>query len=71
MSYISDSLRRLVAERAGNRCEYCQIPASLAFYVHEVDHVIPLKHGGETKEENLAYACWRCNRYKGSESWIF
>lgn len=29
--------------------------------------MIALKHGGETIAENLAYACWRCNRYKGTD----
>ncbi|NJL00136.1 MAG: HNH endonuclease [Spirulinaceae cyanobacterium SM2_1_0] len=54
-------------ERAGDHCEYCLIPAPLSFYAHEVDHVIALKHGGVTAADNLAYACWRCNRYKGSD----
>lgn len=67
MTYISESLRRLVQERAKHCCEYCQIPADVTFYVHEVDHVIAVKHGGETSAENLAYACWRCNRYKGTD----
>jgi len=67
VTYISESLRRLVQERAGYCCEYCQISADVSFYAHEVDHVIALKHGGETIAENLAYACWRCNRYKGSD----
>ena len=67
MTYISEALRRLVQERSGYCCEYCQISADVTFYAHEVDHVIALKHGGETIAENLAYACWRCNRYKGSD----
>lgn len=67
MTYISESLRRLVVERANDRCEYCQMQAKLTFYSHEVDHVIALKHGGATEANNLAYACWRCNRHKGSD----
>jgi hypothetical protein len=43
------------------------LPDSLSFYPHEVDHVIAVKHGGQTLSENLAYACWRCNRHKGSD----
>lgn len=54
-------------ERADYQCEYCQLPADLSFYPHEVDHVIALKHRGQTRSDNLAYACWRCNRYKGSD----
>ncbi len=67
MTYISEALRRLVEERAGYKCEYWQVPADISFYPHEVDHVIALKHRGETIAENLAYACWRCNRYKGTD----
>lgn len=62
---LSDRLRQLVIERAGNRCEYCLLPQSAAFHKHEPDHIVPLQHGGETSESNLALACMRCNRYKG------
>ena len=34
---------------------------------HEVDHIIAVKHGGATNADNLAIACWRCNRYKGTD----
>jgi hypothetical protein len=54
-------------ERAENRCEYCLLPASLAFFSHEVDHVIAERHGGKTEAANLAFACWRCNRHKSSD----
>lgn len=67
MAYVSEVLRRLVVERANQTCEYCLLPGSLSFYPHEVDHVIALKHQGQTNAENLAYACWRCNRSKGSD----
>ncbi|MGF1493943.1 MAG: HNH endonuclease [Microcoleaceae cyanobacterium] len=67
MTYISEALRRQIEERSNSRCEYCLLPSSLSFYSHEIDHVIALKHGGKTTIENLAYACWRCNRYKGSD----
>jgi len=62
---ISDDLRRKVRERADNRCEYCLLPQSAAFHKHEPDHIVPLQHGGETVESNLALSCMRCNRYKG------
>lgn len=35
--------------------------------VHEVDHIIAVKHGGRTTDENLALCCTLCNRYKGSD----
>lgn len=63
--HIPAVLRRLVAERAEHRCEYCHFPEALAFHAHEPDHVIPQQHGGSTHEVNLAFSCFRCNRYKG------
>ncbi|MBK1986656.1 HNH endonuclease [Sphaerospermopsis aphanizomenoides BCCUSP55] len=66
-SYIPSALRRLVEERANYQCEYCLLPAGVAFFSHEIDHVIAEKHGGKTTAENLALTCWRCNRYKGSD----
>lgn len=62
---IAPELRRLVAERAGRRCEYCSFPQAVALHRHEPDHIIPLQHGGVTDAANLALACLRCNRYKG------
>jgi hypothetical protein len=37
------------------------------FYPHEPDHVIAEKHGGPTTLENLAWSCFVCNRFKGSD----
>jgi hypothetical protein len=66
---IAPGLRAAVIERACKRCEYCQRPDSqeLNTYAHEVDHVTARKHGGQTKVENLAYACFDCNRHKGTD----
>jgi len=58
----------LVEARAEQRCEDCLLPAALAFILpYEVDHVIAEKHGGVTEEGNLAVACWRSNRHKGTD----
>ncbi len=64
-SVIPTSLREAVAERAKQRCEYCWMPQFATLHKHEPDHIIPRQHGGETNLENLALACFRCNRYKG------
>jgi len=53
------------SEHANYNCEYCRLPQSAAFHKHEPDHIIPLQHGGETENNNLALACMHCNRYKG------
>jgi hypothetical protein len=64
---ISNELRRLVAERAYHVCEYCLVHEDDLFHMCEVDHVISVKHGGQTVMENLANACFHCNRHKGSD----
>ncbi len=43
------------------------MPDSEPTYPHEPDHVIARKHGGRTTYANLAYACFECNRAKGSD----
>jgi hypothetical protein len=65
--HLPEQLRRFVLERAQGRCEYCHIHQDDAPEPHHVDHLIAVKHGGQTVETNLALACARCNRYKGSD----
>jgi len=64
---ISSALRKEVRERAKGYCEYCLLPEAQAFFPHEPDHVIAAKHGGESTIDNLALACFDCNRFKGSD----
>jgi hypothetical protein len=58
-------LEDLVRQRAGNRCEYCQLSAQvvpdLAF---EIDHIIAKRHRGPTRAGNLCQACFACNNHK-------
>lgn len=65
--YISEELRRLVATRADDLCEYCLIHKDDTFLGCEIDHIISLKPGGTNDEDNLAHACAFCNRQKGSD----
>lgn len=67
MTYIPLGLRRAVSERAGYRCEYCLLLEEFSYFPHEPDHIIPVKHGGKTVADNLALACFWCNRLKGSD----
>ena len=58
-------LRQTVRDRAESRCEFCHLPERIAELPFQIDHVIAEQHGGLTSEDNLAFACARCNRYKG------
>jgi hypothetical protein len=64
---VPAALRRFVAERAQHRCEYCRLHEEDALLAHEPDHVIATKHRGETNADNLAWTCFSCNRFKGSD----
>lgn len=64
---VPERLRRQVQERAKGQCEYCLIHEEDMFYPHEPDHIIAEKHGGPTSLDNLAWACFYCNRFKGSD----
>ena len=66
-SRITASLRRLVVQRARGCCEYCLLHQDDTDFAHHVDHLIALKHGGRTEEENLALACMECNLRKGPD----
>jgi len=68
---LPPALRYLVFERARQRCEYCLIHEGVSIYSHEVDHIIALKHGGQTQADNLAVACLPCDRSKGSDLTTF
>lgn len=64
---ISKAQQQRVAERANYRCEYCLLHQEYGAKKHEADHIVPRKHGGRDDVDNLAWACFQCNRYKGSE----
>ena len=64
---VAEVSRRLVIERAAQRCEYCLVHEDSAGFPHQIDHIISRKHGGASDIGNLAYACVLCNRYKGSD----
>ena len=65
-TYINLEIRRLVVERAGNICEYCLISEEDTTSC-QVDHIISVKHGGASTDDNLCYACVFCNLQKGTD----
>ena len=65
---VTPALRRLVAERARNCCEYCRSQARFAMHAFSVEHVQPQSRGGTTGLENLALACQGCNNHKYSKT---
>ena len=64
---VPNTLRTLVAKRAGFRCEYCRVHQNDMVFTFQADHIISRKHGGLTLLENLANACSVCNQNKSSD----
>jgi len=64
---VDAQLRADVARRADHRCEYCLIHEDDVGFHHHLDHIISRKHGGQSTLDNLALACFLCNRRKGSD----
>lgn len=67
MARITESLRDFVADRANSCCEYCLLDSKYSFFSFHIEHIISLKHGGQTEPDNLALACSICNFNKGSD----
>ena len=65
MTVGDESLRRLVSLRAAGKCEYCRLPLEFDDSPACLDHIVAIKHHGRTIADNLAYACFHDNNYKG------
>lgn len=66
-SEVNEALRRFVADRAYYVCECCLVHKEDVYRGCEVDHIRSVKHGGLSVAENLALACFHCNRHKGTD----
>lgn len=64
---MDQSTRKTVRDRAEDRCEYCRLRQKHApLWHHQLEHIIPIKHGGASDLDNLAWTCVRCNLSKSS-----
>jgi 5-methylcytosine-specific restriction endonuclease McrA len=52
------SLQGRVWQRARATCEYCQMPEEGDYNRFQIDHVTAKVHGGKTRADNLALACY-------------
>ena len=50
--------------RAEALCEYCHTAEKWQYVPFTVDHIIPIAQGGTGGLDNLALACFHCNRRK-------
>ena len=61
------ALTRMVVERDGWVCTYCDCDTSLPENGYAIDHVYPLAKGGSNDIDNLTMACRSCNSSKGDK----
>jgi 5-methylcytosine-specific restriction endonuclease McrA len=64
---MDEQTRHQVRQRAGHRCEYCQLTEAQSPVAKlQIEHIMPKKHGGSDDLANLALACIDCNLRKGA-----
>ncbi|MFM7449901.1 MAG: HNH endonuclease [Leptolyngbyaceae cyanobacterium] len=63
---FSEIVQEQVRQRANYLCEYCHASEQWQYVRFTVDHVMPLSRGGVDGLENLALACFHCNRRKSN-----
>jgi len=54
------SVKDFIFSRDNNLCHYCGEPAS------QIDHKVPVSHGGSNVTTNLVASCAKCNNLKGN-----
>jgi HNH endonuclease len=69
--YISEATQNQVRQRARFLCEYCHTSEQWQYVSFTVDHVIPISKGGANSIDNLALACFHCNRKKSDKVRVF
>ncbi len=57
-------MKAQVRARAQGLCEYCHAAEQWQYVEFTVDHVLPVSKGGSDLVDNLALACFYCNRRK-------
>jgi hypothetical protein len=68
---IPARVRERVRRRAAFLCEYCHTDERWQLVPFTVDHVLPASEGGDDSADNLALACFHCNRHKSDKQSAF
>jgi HNH endonuclease len=63
---VTDRRRQRARKLFGGRCAYCGVHEDAAGATLTVDHYQARSRGGSDDEDNLVYACPRCNEHKGA-----
>ena len=68
---LSAEIRADIRERARFLCEYCHTDERWQMVQFTIDHIKPVAEGGTNEFENLALACFHCNRRKSNKTAVF
>lgn len=64
---ISEVAQMRIRQRANFLCEYCHTDERWQYVRFTIDHLTAVSEGGEDDPENLALACFHCNRRKSNK----
>ena len=65
---IPEDIQKQVRQRANYLCEYCHASEQWQYVAFTIDHVIPLTLSRADILNNLALACFHCNRKKSGKT---
>lgn len=61
---LTKAERKIIYDRCAGHCAYCG--CEIEYENMQVDHVKPLRIGGEDELDNMLPACRSCNHYKST-----
>ncbi|MEG4573330.1 HNH endonuclease signature motif containing protein [Microcoleus sp. N3A4] len=64
---IPENIQNQVRQRANCLCEYCHASAQWQYVEFTIEHIISLTKNGTNDIDNLALACFHCNRKKSDK----
>jgi len=64
---ITPEIQLQIRERANYLCEYCHTAEQWQYVRFTIDHVTPPDQGGSDDPDNLALACFHCNRRQSNK----
>ncbi len=70
VAHLGRTINRHLRTALAFRDRYCVVPGCQVAYSLEIDHVVPLESGGDTRLDNLALLCRHHHRLKTYEGWI-